>query len=180
MTDAKRENIKEKVAASAARQQARGTAKEESEAAAPAHDPSLLDKAGECAIETKDKIAGFVREHPIATVAGALALGVAISGLFRNSPTRRAGARAGAKAAGLAAIGAEMAAAYAQRALGAASDAREAGAERLDDLSHSMGRRARHWRREAAYYAGEASDGAHQASRRAGKAIRRRLRDRRY
>lgn len=179
MTDAKREEIKDKVAASEARQQERGPAVAEPEAA-PHHEASALDKAGETAVEVKDKIAGFVREHPIATVAGALALGVAISGMFRNSPTRKAGSRAGAKAAGLAAIGAEMAAAYAHKALGAASDARDAGAERLDDLSHSMGRRARHWRREAAHYADEAGHTAQRASHRAGKAIRRRLRDRGY
>ena len=90
MTDAKRSNIKRKVAAAKSRNEAR---------AEPA---TLADRAGEKAVEAKDKFTSFARQHPIAIVAGGLAAGVLISGLFRGSPTRKAGRKFGRKAAGLA------------------------------------------------------------------------------
>ena len=168
MTDAKRQEIREKVAAGEARQQARGV---------ETGNGAFLDRAGEQAIEAKDRVTAFVREHPIATVAGAVAVGVLISGMFRGSPTRRVGSAAASKAAGLAALGAELAASYAQRALDAAGDAGRASADRIDDLGDTIHDRARHLRREAAYYAGEAGDSARAARRGIGKSIRRRMRD---
>ena len=169
MTEARRQEIREKIAAGEARQQARGTEN---------GNGALLDRAGEQAIETKDKVTAFVREHPIASVAGAIAVGVLISGMFRGSPTRRVGSAAASKAAGLATLGAELAVAYAQRARDAASEAGRAGAERFDDLSDTVGDRARHLRREARHLAAEAGDSARIARRGIGKSLRRRMRDR--
>jgi len=152
MTDAKRTQIKRKVAAAKTRNQAR------------AESPGLAARAGEKAIEAKDKFAGFAREHPIATVVGGLALGVLVSGLFRGSPTRKAGRKLGKKAASLAALGAELAIAYAQHAMEAASEAREAGAERLG-----------HWGEDAADYVAGARDTVRETGKSIGQAIRDRL-----
>lgn len=152
MTEAKRTNIKRKVTTAKARNQSR---------AAPP--PSLADRAGEKAVEAKDKFAAFAKQHPIATVAGGLVVGILVSGLFRGSPTRKAGKNLGKKAAGLAAIATELAVAYAQSAMEAAGEAREVGAEKLGD-----------WSEDAAGYLGNART----AARDAGKSIAQALRDR--
>jgi hypothetical protein len=151
MTEAKRKNIKRKVTAAKSRNQAR------------AEPPSLTDRAGGKAVEAKDKFTAFARNHPIATVAGGLAVGVLVSGLFRGSPTRKAGKKIGAKAAGLAALATELAIAYAQSAMEAAGEARESGAEKLGG-----------WTEDAADYVAS----ARATARETGKSITQALRDR--
>jgi hypothetical protein len=152
MTEAKRTQIKRKVAAANTRNQAR------------AEGPGLAARAGEKAVEAKDKFTGFAREHPIATVVGGLAIGILVSGLFRGSPTRKAGRKLGKKAASLAALGAELAIAYAQHAMETASEAREAGAERLGS-----------WSEDAADYVAGARDTVRETGKSIGQAIRDRL-----
>jgi hypothetical protein len=161
MSDAKRTQLKQKVAAAQKRHADRGTT-------------TIVDRAGERAIEAKDKFFDFVREHPVATVAGGLALGVAISALFKRSPTRKLGNRAAKTAGSLAAIGAEFALGYAQQALAAASEAGKAGADKLEDLGTS----ARDAGREAAGRAGEMGEAARTATRDAGKRIGKAIHDR--
>jgi hypothetical protein len=151
MAEAKRNQIRKKVAAAESRNQARAEA------------PSLTQRAGDKALEAKDKFTAFAREHPIATVVGGVAVGILVSSLFRGSPTRKAGRTLGRKAAGLAALGAELAVAYAQSAMEAASEAREAGAERLGG-----------WSEDAADYVASARD----TVRETGKSIAEALRDR--
>ena len=162
MTEAKRTNIKRKVAAAKSRNQTR---------AAP---PSLADRAGERAIEAKDIFTAFAKQHPIVAVVGGLAAGILVSSLFRGSPTRRAGRRLGRKAAGLAAIAAELAIAYGQQAMEKAGEARETGAEALGAWSASLGKSAQGLAEEAPDYVA----GARDAARRTGKSITRALRDR--
>ena len=161
MAEAKRKQIKKKVAAAEVRNEARG-------------EQTLMDRAGEKAIEAKDKFTAFAKEHPVATVAGGLALGVLISSLFRGSPTRKAGKKLGSKAAGLAAIGAELAMAYAQQAWDASEDARRTGATKLDKLGDTIGRNARGLGEDAAGYAAS----ARAAARSKGKSVTRALRSR--
>jgi hypothetical protein len=151
MPDAKRQNIKRKVTAAKSRNKAR------------TETPSFADQAGERAIEGKDKFTAFARKHPIAIVAGGLAVGVLISGMFRGSPTRKAGKTIGKKAAGLAALAAELAVAYGQSAMEKAGDAREVGAEKLGS-----------WSEDAADYVAT----ARAAARDTGKSITQALRDR--
>lgn len=151
MAEAKRKQIRKKVTAAQDRNNAR------------AEDQSLAARAGDTAVAAKDKFTGFAREHPITTVVGGLAIGVLVSSLFRGSPTRKAGKKLGKKAMGLAAIGAELALAYAQQAMEAAGDVREAGAEKLGS-----------WSEDAADYVASARDSA----RDAGKSITKALRDR--
>ena len=162
MTDAKRQTLKDKVEAG----QARNRAKTETTT-------TIFDRAGEAALEAKDKFTAFAKEHPIATVAGGVAVGVLIAAMFKAP--RRAAARGGSKAAGLAAIGAELALAYAQQAMDAAGEAGRAGAKRLD----GMGDTARSVGRDAAHRASDAGESAltvtREAGRRLGKAIRDRI-----
>jgi len=162
MTDAKRKTLKEKVQAGEARHLDRSRT-------------TILDRAGERAIEAKDKFTAFAKEHPIATVAGGVAIGVLISGLFKRSPTRRLGGKAARRAGSLAAIGAELALGYAQQAMEAASDAGKAGAQRLDGLGDT----ARGVGRDAAGRASDAGGAAmavtRAAGRRLGKALRNRI-----
>lgn len=154
MAEGKRQEIKEKVAKGIARNQDRGRT-------------TIVDRAGERAIEAKDRFIEFAKEHPIATVAGGVALGVLVSGLFRGSPTRKAAKRAGSRAAGLAAIGAELALGYAQQALAAADDARKAGADKLGDLGETVADRAR-----------DGGSAAHKIARSAGERLSKALQDR--
>jgi hypothetical protein len=161
MPEAKRTQLKNKVAAG----QARNKAKTE-------NTTTVFDRAGEAAIEAKDKFTAFAKEHPIATVAGGVALGVLIAGLFKAP--RRAAMKGGSKAAGLAAIGAELALAYAQQAMEAAGEAGKAGAKRLDgfgDTARSVGQ-------DAAHRASDAGETAMAVTREAGKRLSKAIRSR--
>lgn len=163
MTEAKRKTIKSKVAAGQARNKARTE-----------NTTTVFDRAGEAALEAKDKFTAFAKEHPLTTLAGGLAVGVLVSGFFKRSPTRKVATKAASKAAGLAAIGAELALAYAQQAMSAASDAGRAGADKLDDL----GGRAREAGGDAASRAAEIGETARLAARDTGRRIARAIRSR--
>jgi hypothetical protein len=152
MADAKRSNIRKRVTAAKSRNKSRAQA------------PSMTDRAGEKAIAAKDKFTAFAKEHPITTVAGALALGVLVSGFFRGSPTRKAGRKLGQRAAGLAALATELAVAYGQQAMEKAGEARETGAEKLGD-----------WSEDAADYVASARAAARETGRSITKALRDRL-----
>ena len=162
MADNKRTALKQKVEAG----QARNRAKTE-------NTTTIFDRAGEAALEAKDKFTAFAKEHPIATVAGGVAVGVLIAAMFKGP--RRVAAKGGSKAAGLAAIGAELALAYAQQAMEAANEAGRAAAPRLE----KFGDTAKNVGRDAAHRAGDAGETAltvtREAGRRLGKAIRNRI-----
>ena len=174
MAEAKRQNLKQKVAAGQARQKSRSK---------PETTTTIVDRAGEKAIEAKDKFVEFAKEHPIATVAGGVAIGILVAGLFRGP--RRAAIKGGTRAAGLAAVGAEVALAYAQQAMAAAAEAGRAGADRLDDLGDNarhIGRdaagRAGELGRDAASRAGELGESARAAARDAGLRLAKAIRNR--
>ncbi len=160
MPDAKRTQLKKKVAAGQARH-------------SDGDRTTIVDRAGEAAIEAKDKFTAFAKEHPVATVAGGLAIGILIAGMFRGP--RQAAMKGGTKAAGLAAIGAEIAMAYAAKAFDAAKEAGSDGADWLGEASKTFGSKARELSSEAADYAGSARDSAMRGGRSAAKAIRGRL-----
>jgi hypothetical protein len=155
MAEAKRSQIRKKVIASESRNKARAAT------------PTLSERAGETALEAKDKFTAFARKHPIATVAGGIAVGILVSGFFRGSPTRKAGRELGKRAASLAAIGTELAIAYAQHAMEAASEARQTGAETLGS-----------WSDEAAEYLSDASESVRESVREGGRSLKQALRDR--
>ena len=160
MAEAKRKTIKKKVAAAEKRNAARS-------------ERTFLDRAGEGAIEAKDKFTAFAKEHPVATLAGGLAIGVLIAGMFKGP--RQAAIKGGTRAAGLAAIGAELAMAYAAKALDAAKEAGSEGADWLGETGKTLGSKAREFSSEASDYAGTARDNAMRSGRSAAKAIRGRL-----
>lgn len=160
MADAKRKNLKKKVSDAEERNAAR-------------EDNSFLDRAGETAIEAKDKFTAFAKEHPVATVAGGLVVGMLIAGMFKGP--RRAAVAGGAKAAGLATLGAELAMAYAAKALDAAQEAGHEGAEWLGETGRSLSRAARDFGGDAADYAAETSDSAARSGRSAIRSIRQRM-----
>jgi hypothetical protein len=161
MPEAKRTQLKKKVAAG----QARNKAKTE-------NTTTIFDRAGEAAIDAKDKFTAFAKEHPIATVAGGVALGVLIAGMFKGP--RRAAIKGGSKAAGLAAIGAELALAYAQQAMESASEAGKAAAPKIE----RFGDTARNAGRDAAHRAGDAGEAALTVTRAAGRRLSKAIRDR--
>jgi len=135
--------------------------------------PSFLDRAGETAIEAKDQLAAFAKKHPVATVAGGLAVGILIAGMFKGP--RRAAVQGGTRLAGLAAVGAELAMAYAAKAYEAAKEAGDDGLDWLEELSAAAGERARTIGSDAADYAGSARDTVVESGKSAARAIRGRL-----
>jgi len=161
MADTKRTALKQKVAAG----QARNRAKTE-------NTTTIFDRAGERAIQAKDQFTAFAKEHPVATVAGGVAVGVLIAALFKGP--RRAAAKGGSRAAGLATIGAELALAYAQQALESANEAGRAAAPRLE----KFGDTAREVGRDAASRAGDAGDAAIAVTRAAGRRLSKAIRSR--
>lgn len=165
MTDAKRQTLKDKVAAGQARHRDMGRT-------------TIVDRAGEAAIEAKDKFVAFAKEHPIATVAGGVAVGILVSGLFKRSPTRRLGSKAAKRAGAIAALGAEFALAYAQQAMTAANEAGREGAHKLGEFSETVGGSARSTSRAALDRAGDLTEAARVATRDAGKRLGKALRDR--
>jgi hypothetical protein len=162
MPDTKRNEIKQKVTAAESRNEARA-------------EPKAADKAGEKAVEPKDKIGSFARLHPIAVMAGGLAVGILVSSFFRGSPARKAGRAIGKKTAGLAAIAAELALAYAQQIYKAAEEARETGADQLGTLGETISDSARGLTEDAADYAAAAAEAARKTGKTAIKSVRSRL-----
>jgi ElaB/YqjD/DUF883 family membrane-anchored ribosome-binding protein len=172
MDDSKRTQLKEKVASAEKRNEDRGRT-------------TIVDRAGERAIGAKDEFIRFAREHPLATVAGGLAIGVLVSGLFKRSPTRKIGRKAAKTAGNLATMGAELAVIYARQALEAANEAGHAGAEKLEELGSAARDAAREARRDASHRASDLGhrasdlgDAARTATRDAGKRLGKMLGDR--
>ena len=161
MADTKRTALKQKVEAG----QARNRAKNE-------NTTTMFDRAGERAIQAKDQFTAFAKEHPIATVAGGVAVGVLIAAMFKGP--RRAAAKGGSKAAGLAAIGAELALAYATQAMEAATEAGRTAAPKLE----KFGETAREVGHDAVDRAGEAGGAALAVTKAAGRKLGKAIRDR--
>jgi hypothetical protein len=152
MNVVKRNELKEQIAAGEARHRAREEA-------------TLLDRAGERAIEAKDGLQRFAKDHPVALIAGGLALGVIVSGLFRNSPTRRAGRAAAAKTSALSTVGSQLAASWFAQALSAAGEARRAGTDHLTDLRDDISVAGRKAGRNASHLTHEAGASAQEFKR---------------
>jgi len=140
MTDPKRDEIKARIAAAQARENARG-------------EQSLGQRIEHGAGAAKDKFVDFAKEHPIATVAGGLAVGVLVASMFRGP--RKLASKGGARAAGLAAVGSEMALAFASQLMDSAQHAGREGAHKLEELGHAAEKRTRGFRSNAAHRASD-------------------------
>jgi len=167
MNVVKHNEIRDQIAAGEARMRAR----EES---------TLLDRAGERAIEAKDSFTQFAKDHPVAVVAGGLALGVLISGLFRNSPTRKAGRVAAAKTSTAATIGSQLAASWFAQAMSAAGEARRAGADHVADMADGLSIAGRKAGREVGHLTHEAGANAREFKRDALRLINRAVSSRKH
>lgn len=139
----------------------------------PAEEPSLTEQATAKASEAFDSFKTFARERPLTTITGGLVAGILIASMFKAP--RRAAAAGGAKAAGLAAIGSEIALAFAAQLADAAGNAGREGLRKAGDLGDSIGDTARSLRREAGYRTGNSLDAARVARRETRKAISRKL-----
>lgn len=146
----KREELKARIAAGQQRHEQR----------------SLGDQARDAA----DTAVDFVKEHPIATIAGGLALGLLIGSMTRSG--RRVGRRAGS----LASTASEAAVAFGLGLLDDIEDLARDGREKASDAGDRLGYRARELKREADYYSRSLTDRAATSSRLAGRSLSRRLR----
>jgi len=159
-TDKKRADLKNKVDAAEKRNAAR-------------QEQSTL---GDYMRGARDDATSFVKEHPITTIAGGLALGVLIAA-FVPGPSRRLRKQASKRGAVLAGVMADLAVKYGSQALEGAGEAARSGQSRLGDLgetlSEALADGARGLRREA----GEASDTASSLTRQAGKRASKTLRE---
>ena len=164
MTDDKRAALKERIEAAQDSETARRAKK-------------LGDSAMAGAAEAKDKFTAFAKEHPVATVAGGLVAGMLIASLFKTprQAAVRAASATGTKAAGLAAVGSEIALGFLSELRTNAGIAGEQGKRRLADLGDNVGDSARRARREVSYRAGNVGDTARIAGREAGKTVMRAL-----
>lgn len=133
----------------------------------------IADQAGRVISDAANKVTTFAKEHPGIAIAGGVVAGLAIASMFKGP--RKLAAKGGAKAAGLATIGGEMALAYAIDAYEKAQEASREGARKLDDLGDSVGDTARKVRREASYRAGNAGDAARIKTRDTTKTLVRKL-----
>ena len=156
----KREEIKARIAAAEARE-------------ARLSEQSLVTRATETASDAGEAFAGFVKKHPIAAAAGGVLLGVLIASMFKGP--RQAAIRGGAKAASLAAIGAEIAGGFASQLMDDAGEMGRKGARQAEDLTDRASDRARALRRSAAHKAGDSADALRIARRETGKALARAL-----
>ncbi|WFL76982.1 hypothetical protein P7228_13430 [Altererythrobacter arenosus] len=149
-SDAKREQLREKIEAGERRNEER----------------SLADAAREAA----DSATNFVKQHPLATLGGAVVVGLAIGAMTK--PGRRLTKRGGV----LAGLIADAAIAYGISMIDKAGDVARDGQDRLEDLGDVLSDKARSARRDANYLAGSASDRtrslARGASRKASRAVR--------
>ena len=130
---------------------------------------------GDYARGARDDATSFIKEHPITTIAGGIALGVLVASIVPG-PGRRLRKQATKRGAVLAGVLADLAVNYGSQALDGAGKAARSGQSRLGDigetLSEAISDGARTLRREA----GEVSDSAGSLSRAAGKQASRTIR----
>lgn len=98
--------------------------------------------------DARDGATSFVKEHPIATLAGGLALGAIVASLLPG-PGRRMRKKVGARGALIAGALADLALTYGTQFLDGAGKAAKAGQERASDLGDSLSESARSASRSA-------------------------------
>ena len=126
---------------------------------------------GDQARDAADAAIDFVKEHPVATIVGGLAIGLLIGSMTRSG--RRVGRRAGS----LATAASEAAVAFGLGLLDDIEDLAKDSRDRAHEAGDRLGYKARELKREADYYTRSLSDQASTKSRLAGRSLSRRLRD---
>lgn len=120
------------------------------------------DAAGEATL--------FVKQHPITTVVGGLALGVLVASFLPGG--RKVRKQASARSAVLATALADLAMTYGSQFLEGASNAAKAGQDKLGDLGDAIGTGAARASSSAGSAADSAGDNARDIGRAAVKTLR--------
>ncbi|ANY20640.1 hypothetical protein A6F68_02138 [Tsuneonella dongtanensis] len=97
---------------------------------------------GDYARDAADGATSLVKEHPVATVVGGLALGAIVASLLPG-PGRKVRKKASARGAVIAGALADLALTYGTRFLDNAGSAARAGQDRVSDLGETLGDTAR-------------------------------------
>lgn len=126
--------------------------------------------------DARDSATSFVKEHPFATVAGGLAIGVIIAAMVPG-PGRRLRKQATARGTALAAMLTELGMAYGSSLLDSLGDAARTGQDKLEEFGESLGDTARGLRRDAGHLAADAGESARALRRDAGEKAGRSIRD---
>jgi ElaB/YqjD/DUF883 family membrane-anchored ribosome-binding protein len=126
---------------------------------------------GDYAKQAADSATDFAREHPIAAITGAIAIGLAIGAMTR--PGRRLVRRGGL----LAALAGETALAYAGDMFDGAEDVARSGRDRAEDFGDRLGTRSRGLSRLARARAANMADEAGLKRRSLGRRVARSWRD---
>lgn len=121
---------------------------------------SFVDQARDVA----DSAVDFAKRHPVATIAGAIAVGLAVGAMTRRG--RDLGRRGGS----LAAYAADAALAYGLSMLEGAGD-------KIEDFGDAAGTQARRLKRDAGYQLDSMSDNLRSSGRRASRKSSRAYRD---
>lgn len=149
-SDEKRAELREKIEAGEQRNEER----------------AFADRAKDAA----ETATNFAKEHPVAVIGGAIAVGLLIGAMTK--PGRRVARRGGV----LASLATEAALAYGMHAIDRAGDIAREGQDKLEDFGDSVASSTRSARREASYIAGKTADRtttvAGTASRKAGRSVR--------
>lgn len=151
-SDQKREALREKIAAGEQRLAER-------------------NRLFEIAEEAGENVRAFAKQHPGATIAGAVAFGLLIGALTPKG--RLLSKRAGALLASMA----EIAIAQALAGMEKAGEAAQAGQDTLEDIGDGVAAAARTARREIGYRAGTAADNARSIGKRVSRKTGRTVRD---
>ena len=130
---------------------------------------------GDYAREAADGATSFVKQHPIATVVGGLAIGAIVASFLPGG--RKVRKQASAKSAVLATALADLALTYGTQFLDTAGKAAKAGQDRLGDLGETLGEGARSLGKSAGETAGNARDGAASLGEELGKVATKTIRD---
>lgn len=131
---------------------------------------------GDYAREARDTATAFVKEHPVATVVGGLAIGVIVASMVPG-PGRRMRKKATRRGSALAAMAAEIGMAYGASLIDSLGAAARASGDRIEDFGDAIGDGARDLRRQASFQGGAAGEGARRLTRDVGKKAGRKVRD---
>lgn len=131
---------------------------------------------GDYAREARETATSFVKDHPVATVVGGLAIGVIIASMVPG-PGRRMRKKATRRGSALAAMAAEVGMAYGASLIDSLGNAARASGDRLEDLGDAIGDSARDLRRQASFQSSAAGEGARRLTREVGKKTGRKVRD---
>ena len=151
----RREALRQKIAASEARNAER----------------SFADQAREVA----DGALDYVRANPIKSVAAVAVSALAIGALTRRG--RKTATKASKRTGKLASVVSDAVIAYTMSLLDSAGHAAEAGQDKLSDLGETVGGKARRFGRYAAKESGDVSSSLQKAAKKTGRSTGKRIKD---